>query len=108
MFKCSAVFERASTLLASAKAVLRQQFSYGKQATPDEMSEVGNQCSICQARLLRPLSRYGHGMAELLTHMQRQAPILPVLCSKPPILLAMQEPMLNPVKLDVCNHIFCR
>ena len=50
MFKCSAVFERASNLLASSKAVLRQQFSYGKQATPDDMSEVGNQCSICQAR----------------------------------------------------------
>jgi len=80
MFKCSAVFERASSLLASTKAVLRQQFSYGKQATPDEMSEVGNQCSICQASLLRPLPACRYRVSSLFPCLHRQAPLMPVLC----------------------------
>ena len=80
MFKCSAVFERASSLLASTKAVLRQQFSYGKQATPDEMSEVGNQCSICQASLLRPQPLCRHSAAGLITYLHRLTPSMPVFC----------------------------
>jgi len=101
IFKCSAVFERASSLLASTKAVLRQQFSYGKQATPDDMSEVGNQCSICQASLLRPLPSCRHSGCSLITNSHRQATLTPVLCRVGAHVKSSQAGCLQPHILQV-------
>ncbi len=48
LFKCGMLVERATVLLASAKALLRQETAYGQYAKPEEVMESGNQCAICQ------------------------------------------------------------
>lgn len=48
LLKCGMQVERATLLLASAKAILRQEAAYGQYAKPEEVMESGNQCAICQ------------------------------------------------------------
>lgn len=48
LLKCGMLVERATVLMASARAILRQEAAYGQYAKPEEVMESGNQCAICQ------------------------------------------------------------
>ena len=118
VLKCSQILEKVSNLLKCSKALLRQQIPYGKVPTPDETSEVGNQCSICQVNVVSCfLQRSLHALLQGVY-------LIPLTTSHQHIIEQaeaglqwhrqglkavhrLQEPMCNPVKLDACSHIFC-
>ena len=51
LLKCGMLVERATVLMASARAIVRQEAAYGQYAKPEEVIESGNQCAICQVRI---------------------------------------------------------
>ncbi|DBB07832.1 TPA: hypothetical protein ACH3X3_009240 [Trebouxia sp. C0006] len=51
LLKCGMLVERATVLMASARAIVRQEAAYGQYAKPEEVMESGNQCAICQVSI---------------------------------------------------------
>ena len=64
LLKCGMLVERATVLMASARAIVRQEAAYGQYAKPEEVMESGNQCAICQVSicLLDMFSSFGMPM----------------------------------------------
>ncbi len=69
LLKCGMLVERATVLMASARAIVRQEAAYGQYAKPEEVMESGDQCAICQVSICLLGMFFCYGMPMLCIWM---------------------------------------
>nr|GEZ66787.1 E3 ubiquitin-protein ligase RNFT1-like [Tanacetum cinerariifolium] len=53
--KLTSVIEKVSSFFAALKALSRKEVNYGSHATPEQVSEAGDLCAICQEKMQAPI-----------------------------------------------------
>ncbi|PWA98320.1 zinc finger, RING/FYVE/PHD-type [Artemisia annua] len=53
--KLTSCIEKVSSFYAALKALSRKEVNYGSHATPEQVSEAGDLCAICQEKMQAPI-----------------------------------------------------
>ncbi|KAI3705700.1 hypothetical protein L1987_75941 [Smallanthus sonchifolius] len=54
-FKLTSVVGKVGSFYAALKALSRKEMHYGSHATPEQVSEAGDMCAICQEKMQAPI-----------------------------------------------------